>query len=125
MSDTQSPKVTSEPKAPKADVPEAVFTRPTSQLDLEARQKEAARVAKEGVVPLVTSVNPAAPDDSGFIATDPIYQNRANETDMPVESEEGPDAQVEEDYIKSFDKPDHEAAARKKAAADKKTEEKS
>ena len=118
MTDTQ-PKPAA--KAEKSDLAEGVtFTRPTSQLDLEARQKEAERVAKEGVDPLVVSVNPVAPDDSGFIGTDPIYQIRANETDQPLSSEEGPDGVAEAAFVKSFEKPDH-----KKAAADKKAAEKS
>lgn len=116
MTDTQPTKPAV--KAEKSDLAEGVtFTRPTSQLDLEARQKAGNKV--EGVL---TTTNPKAPDDSGFIGTDPIYQSRANESDQPLAAEEGPDAVAEADFVKSFEKPDHAAAARKKAAAEKAAE---
>lgn len=93
------------PSESKQKLPEGMeFTKPTSQLDLEARQEAAA----DGKAPVFfTTVNPEAPDDSGFIATDPIYHGRANDTERPRFSEEGSDAVAEEAYVKSFDKPDH------------------
>lgn len=85
--------VEKEDKAPKL-----VFTQPTSQLDAEARLK-----AGNIVKPIEPAVNPSV-DDSGFIGTDPVYQNRANETDQPFDADGGADALAEAAFRKSFEK---------------------
>ena len=115
MADTSS-KSKPKPQAPK--LAEGVeFTKPTSQLDLEARQE----AAKKEPELFYVDVNPAATDENeeGFIGTDPIYYGRANETELPSASEDGPEKVAEEAYVKSFEKPDHEKAAAEKAAAEK------
>ena len=106
-------------KSKEEDVVEVEFTQPTSLLDLEARQKAAQEVEDNGGPdPLWVDTNPVATDnEDGYIGTDPIYYDRANETDEPLPSEDGPEAVAEEAYVNSFEKPDHEAAA-----AEKKTE---
>ena len=63
----------------------AVYEKPNSTLDLEARQEEdyvpASRLAGS------TSVSPL--DRAGFIGVDPVYQNAANEVDRPITADEG------------------------------------
>lgn len=70
------------------------YTKPTSQLDLEARQ------AKDFVNPsvLVKGVD-GEPSDNGFIGVDPVYQNYANETDRPLLAEGGAESKLEKDYV--------------------------
>lgn len=99
-------------KTEKVEKP--VFIKSTSQLDVEARLK-----VDNAVPAKAKTVNPPAPDDSGFIGTDPIYQGRANETDLPGDDSDDPAMQA---YIKAFEKPDHEKAARQKAAVAKAAE---
>ena len=91
MVETPAPK-----KEEKSDLAEGVtFTKPTSQLDLEARQKKDYKPAS-----IVAGTNPEI-DDSGYIGVDPIYQNAANEVDEPLTPTEGPEAITEEAYVKS------------------------
>lgn len=66
----------------------------TQQLDLEARQAE-------GYVSPLARVETVGPSESlvsedGFIGVDPVYQNAANDTDMPLSSEEGPEKNLED-----------------------------
>jgi hypothetical protein len=69
--------------------PAASYSKPASQLDLEARQDEnyspPSRV-KKGVDP--------QPSNDGFVGTDQIYKSRANYTDMPIKAEGGAEAKV-------------------------------
>lgn len=69
----------------------ANYDKPTSQVDLEARQQE------DYVPPtqLQPGVDPS-PSDTGYVGVDPIYQNFANETEKPYAAEGGPEAVVEE-----------------------------
>lgn len=84
--------------------------KPTSQLDLERRLSEG---DPEPV--LFKTVNPdesslmadnewGEDSDNAFVGTDPIYQNRANETDQPLQAEEGPDKDAEEAFFSSYEK---------------------
>ena len=99
------PQSADKPVVKKEDkTPKPVFTKPTSQLDLEARL-----AVDNEVKPPSPPVNPSV-DDSGFIGTDPIYQNRANETDQPLDADEGPDKLAEEAFRKSFVKPEQPKA---------------
>lgn len=74
---------------------EAVYEKPTSQLDLEARQADdyesplrVAATGEPGDTPF---------DNAGYIGVDPVYQNAANETERPMRQTEGPEAQVIKD----------------------------
>ena len=70
------------------------YTKPTSQLDLEERQKP------DYVPPsqLTPGINPQ-PSDNGYIGVDPIYQNYANDTEKPYLAEKGPEAKIEKNYV--------------------------
>lgn len=72
--------------------PEAV--KSTQQLDLEARQ------AEDYVSPLAVAKtvgpNESLISEDGFVGVDPIYQNAANETEMPLASEEGAEKVLED-----------------------------
>lgn len=81
--------------------------KPTSQLDLQRRLED----EKDNPPPVfMASVNPVdsvltGEDDDGnvYYGTDPIYQNRANETDLPHAAEEGPDKLAEDAYLDSLE----------------------
>lgn len=94
MAETSAPPPPEKRKAaPKKDsADEVVFTKPTSQLDLEARLS-----AEAEVTAFHTTVNPTYVDEdgNGYVGTDAIYTNRANEVDQPLEAEEGADALAE------------------------------
>lgn len=73
----------------------ARYSRPTSQVDLEERLKN------DNAAPAVLKdTNPAESTayytKTGFVGTDPVYQNYANETDAPRKAEDGPDKLAEE-----------------------------
>ena len=70
------------------------YEKPTSQIDLEARQSK-------DYVPSAVLVqgNDAEPSDNGYIGVDPIYQTFANETERPFLSEKGPESKVEEAWV--------------------------
>ena len=91
MVDSPAPK-----KEEKSELPEGVtFTKPTSQLDLEARQAKDYKPSN-----IIAGTNPEV-DDSGYVGVDVMYQNAANETDEPQAATEGPEAVAEEAYVKS------------------------
>jgi hypothetical protein len=76
--------------------PKVEYTKPTSQLDLEARLGEDAEDEKLGT-PLFPLKNPDLdPTEDGDVGTDPVYQNYANETDAPLAAEGGADQLAEE-----------------------------
>jgi hypothetical protein len=80
------------------------YEKPTSQLDLEARQKsdyEPAAVLVKGT--------DAEPSDNGYVGVDPIYQTFANDTEQPLLAEKGAEAKVEDRYY--ADDVDTEAGA--------------
>ena len=66
---------------------EVVYTKPTSQVDMEARLGDDSPppVFNEGS-------NPDPFNEDGFVGVSPEYANAANETDEPLEAEEGPDS---------------------------------
>lgn len=76
----------------------ARYSKPTSQVDLDERLKNENRVTG-----ILKDTNPADSSvyyaESGFVGTDPIYQNYANDTDEPLKAESGADKQAE-DYVK-------------------------
>lgn len=70
------------------------YTKPTSQLDLEARQKD-------DYVPsiqLLKGTDPE-PSENGYVGTDEIYQNYANETEKPLQAQEGPEVEIEKNFV--------------------------
>jgi hypothetical protein len=73
---------------------ETQVTKSTQQLDLEARQ------AEDYVSPLAVAKT-VGPEQSllgedGYVGTDPIYQNYANETEAPLAAEEGAEKVLED-----------------------------
>ena len=64
-----------------------------AQQDLERRQAE--DYVPDAAVKTVT-VNPNPFGYEAYAGTDPIYQNHANETEVPYESEDGPEKVAEE-----------------------------
>lgn len=87
------------------------YTKPTSQLDLEARQSE------DYVPPTVLGrdVDPQK-SENGYVGVDPIYQNFANDTEAPYAAEEGPESVVEENYY--HDEVDFNLAATPEGSGD-------
>jgi hypothetical protein len=107
-----------------ADQEEVVYTKPTSQVDLEERLSE----DYQSSLVLQKDTNPgAAPvderwklednDTSAYVGVSPEYQNYANETDKPLRSEEGVQATLEEQLYTAYDgnKEDAEKADEKQA----------
>jgi hypothetical protein len=61
----------------------AQYSKPTSQVDLEERQK------KDYVPPSqVGGTEDPGQSENGYIATDPIYQNHADHTHAPYQADE-------------------------------------
>lgn len=83
------------------EVEEVVYTKPTSQVDLETR------LANDNAVPGPAQVvNPGYGDvEAGnlYLGTNPEYQNHANDTEAPYQAEEGPDADAEDAALKAYD----------------------
>lgn len=76
---------------------EVIYTKPTSQLDLEerlARNNE----SPLSVVQAQNSQSPFGVEEGAYVNVDPIYQNYANDTEKPLEAEEG----VEKDALDVF-----------------------
>jgi hypothetical protein len=93
------------------------YTKPTTQLDLEARLGEDAPEA------FYSDVNPgtdsvlngtekndenksvyATASGDDYIGTDPIYQNHSEDTLKPLKAEEGVEKDAEEEYFRTFEK---------------------
>ena len=71
------------------------YTKPTSQLDLEARL-DSEDDEKLGT-PLFPMKNPdLEPTKDGYVGTDPVYQNFANDTEKPLAADGGADQLAEE-----------------------------
>lgn len=67
------------------------YSKPASELDLEARQ------AEDYVPPTVVVKGTDAPlSSNGYIGVDPIYQNAANDTEKPIKAEGGAEAALYE-----------------------------
>lgn len=77
---------------------EYVTTPFNAQLDLERRQEEGYK--PDSVLGTVT-VNPNPFGYEEYAGTDPIYQNHANDTEVPYAAEEGPE-KVAEDNVKEL-----------------------
>jgi hypothetical protein len=70
------------------------YTKPTSQLDLEARQK------KDYVPSSVLIKGEDQPvSTNGFIGVDEVYQNYANATDAPMAAEGGAEAKIQKNFV--------------------------
>ena len=70
------------------------YSKPTSQVDLEERQK------KDYVPPAVLTQGEDQPvSENGYIGVDPIYQNFANETEAPFAVEKGPEKEIFEAHL--------------------------
>ncbi|HWI68183.1 MAG TPA: hypothetical protein VNS88_07360 [Nitrospiraceae bacterium] len=80
---------------------EVVYTKPTSQVDMEARLGDDSPppVFNEGS-------NPDPFNEDGFVGVSPEYANAANETDEPLEAEEGPDSDAEQAFADSYGDPE-------------------
>lgn len=74
---------------------DARYSKPTSQVDLEERLKNnnAAPAVLKDTNPADSTVNYTK---AGFVGTDSVYQNYANETDAPLKAQGGPDKRAEE-----------------------------
>lgn len=87
-----------------ANYSEPEYTKPTSQLDLERRLEEQNKVQPASHL---TALNPADQldlddeSDDGFVGVDPIYRNYANDTEKPLQADEGAEAKAEELHWKS------------------------
>lgn len=71
-----------------------VYTKPTSELDAEARLAEdfvPAGVLKPGVDP--------EKSENGYVGVDPIYQTFANDTEQPLRAEDGVEKVMEEKVL--------------------------
>lgn len=81
------------------------LTKPTSQVDLERRLADDYKA--DGDLSRRVTVNPdpfgEETDNGQFVGTDPIYQGRANETEQPLQAEEGPDKKAEEAFAELFE----------------------
>lgn len=90
---------------------EVVYTKPTSQLDLEARMED----DEEGTVTVPQMTNPSTPEEGEnlYIGTDPIYQNHASDTEAPRQSQEGGEQKAEEKFLAAYDKPELNLKRRK------------
>lgn len=100
------------PTAPKAnqnesnesvnEAPEAgegvTYTKPTSQLDLEERLKDGNEVERFKI----ETIDPADQvNEDGYVGTDPVYQNHAEDTHKPLAAEGGADAKAEKLYAEA------------------------
>lgn len=72
----------------------AQYSKPASELDLEARQKKDYQPSS-----VVGQAQDPQVSDNGYVAVDPIYQNHANDTEAPVKAEGGAEAKVFEDHL--------------------------
>lgn len=89
---------------------EAVYTKPTSQVDLEERLDR-----DNEVVSTTKTYNPGYGDvEPGnlYLGTNPEYQNHANDTEAPLQADEGPDQLAEEAVLGAYDSRDVKEKAR-------------
>lgn len=84
-----------EEKEPQDEYEKYGYTKPTSLLDLEDRQKD--DYVPPGTLVGDTDVSPL--NRGGFIGVDPVYQNAANETERPFNPESGPEAKAVEHIV--------------------------
>lgn len=88
--------------ASKKDKPEeeVVYTKPTSQVDLEQRL-DADEPDPHGFLKSVNP-DPNLGSEDGYVGTDPVYQNHAVDTDEPLAAEEGADKAAEEHFADAY-----------------------
>jgi hypothetical protein len=84
------------------DKVEYTTSKPTSQLDLEARLE---RDNENPEVHVSVPVNPSYEAEGEYVGTDPIYQNYANETEKPLAGE-GPEQKVVDELKKAHESKD-------------------
>lgn len=79
-----------------------VYTKPTSQIDLETRLKN-----DNAVAGVVKPTNPGTPDETEnlYVGVSQDYQNHANETEAPLSSQKGAQKEAEESFLGAYDKP--------------------
>lgn len=70
------------------------YEKPSSQLDLEARQKKGYKPSSV----LIQGEDPQV-SDNGYIGVDEVYQNYANDTEAPLRAEDGPEAKIEANFL--------------------------
>lgn len=103
----------------------ATFTRPATQLDLEARQENknesfrklstAEQVTEQKPVPGRDYVVEGNDVSSYFGAIDPEYQTYANDTEKPYNAEGGPEAVLEKQLSSDSSTPVTDSAKPKKS----------
>lgn len=76
--------------------PKVEYTKPTSQLDLEAR------LGDDSTPVFNPAENPAPVSEDGFVGVSPEYQNYANDTDKPLASEDGVEQVAEELFDSAY-----------------------
>lgn len=90
------------------------YEKPTSQLDLEARQKDdyqPSSVLTKGTDPELSN--------NGYVGVDPIYQTFASETEKPFLAEKGPEKKIEDNYVSDDVDLDQAATPEGESDADK------
>lgn len=76
--------------------PKVEYTTSTAQKDLEAR------LSDDSVPVYNESTNPAPVGEDGFVGVSPEYQNYANDTDAPLASEKGAEAEAEDAFDAAY-----------------------
>ena len=77
-----------------------VYTKPTTQVDLERRQAED---YESDLVVNRNTVNPNPFGAEDYAGTDPIYQNHADDTHKPLAAGDGPEAKAEKEVKKLYE----------------------
>lgn len=80
-----------------SDKEKVVYTKPTSQVDLEERLKRD-NESPLSVVRAENNHNPFGVDEEAYVNVDPVYQNHANDTEKPLEAKSG----VEKKALETF-----------------------
>jgi hypothetical protein len=94
----------------------ARYSKPASQLDLEARQKE------DYVPPTArTQAEDPGKSENGYIGVAAEYQNFANETEAPIKVEKGAEAKVLSNFVS--DDADYKAGATPEGESDTEDDE--
>lgn len=99
-----------------ADKEELVYTKPTSQVDMEAR------LSDDSEPPAFNeSTNPNPFHEDGFVGVGLEYANAANDVDEPLQAEEGPDKMAEDAFDAAYGPASGEPTPRAQEAHDKVT----
>lgn len=74
------------------------YTKPTSQLDLEQRLKDGNEVERFKI----ETVQPTDQvEEDGYVGTDPVYQNHAEDIHKPLAADGGVEAEAEKLYAEA------------------------